>query len=182
MCVAFPSCPVASPILESLVPKRMTPLGATLLELRMKLSVLAIGACLAATAASAEPWIDYTPAKGAYIKTMVHVDPGRIDDYLSDVIKKTWVPSQESAKRHGVIDSYMVQVKTDPYGPGPNVALIVHYPTMATYDPDKARDMAMDQEFRAIQPKATEGAVQVERAKYRTVVADEMWNVIDYSK
>jgi hypothetical protein len=148
----------------------------------MKILLLATVATCLSTTAFAEPWVDYTPAKGAYVKTMVHVDPGKIDDYLTDVIKKVWIPSQESAKRHGVIDSYVVQIKSDPNGPGPNVALIVHYPTMATMDPDKERDLAMDKEFRAIQPKAVEPAVVAERGKYRTVLADEMWNVVEFPK
>ena len=148
----------------------------------MKTIVFALALSTLASAASAEAWVDYMPTKGAYVKTMVHVDPGKIDDYLSDVVRKTWIPAQESAKRHGVIDSYMVQIKTDPYGEGPNVALIVHYPTMTTYDPDRARDMAMDQEFRAIQPKATEAAVVADRAKYRTVMSEQMWNQVDFPK
>lgn len=150
----------------------------------MKIAVLvAVSACLAtATSVFAEPWTDYTPAKGAYVKTMVHVDPGRIDDYMTDVVKKVWIPAQESAKRHGVIDSYTVQVKSDVSGPGPNVALIVHYPTMATMDPDKERDLAMDKEFRAIQPKETEPAVVAERAKYRSVISEETWHTLEFPK
>jgi hypothetical protein len=148
----------------------------------MKIILLAAAASCLATNALADPWVDYTPAKGAYVKTMIHVEPGKIDDYLTNVIKKVWIPSQESAKRHGVIDSYVVQVKSDVYGSGPNVALIIHYPTMATRDPDKARDQAMDKEFEAIQPKSSEPAVEADRAKYRTVMSEEVWNVIDYSK
>ncbi len=148
----------------------------------MRMFVLAAMASCVATAALADPWVDYTPAKGAYVKTMIHVEPGKIDDYLTNVIKKVWVPSQESAKRHGVIDSYVVQVKSDVYGPGANIALIIHYPTMAAMDPDKARDQAMDKEFEAIQPKSSEPAVEADRAKYRTVISEETWNVIDYAK
>lgn len=148
----------------------------------MRILMLAAVASVMASAASAEPWTDYTPMKGAYVKTMVHVDPDKIDDYLTGVVKKTWVPAQESAKHHGVIDAYMVQVKADPYGPGPNVALIIHYPTMASYDPDRARDMAMEEEFRVIQPKSSEPQVVADRAKYRTVMADEMWTAVEYGK
>jgi hypothetical protein len=81
-----------------------------------------------------------------------------------------------------VIDSYTVQVKSDANGPGPNVALIVHYPTMAAMDPDKARDQAMDKEFQAIQPRSEEPAIIAERAKYRTVLSEETWNTMDFSK
>jgi hypothetical protein len=148
----------------------------------MKIFVLAAMSSCLATAALAEPWTDYTPAKGAYVKTMIHVDPGKIDDYMTNVVKKVWIPAQESAKRHGVIDSYSVQVKSDVYGAGPNVALVIHYPTMAAMDPEKERDLAMDKEFRAIQPKETEPQVVSDRAKYRSVLSEETWNVLDFSK
>lgn len=148
----------------------------------MKIILLAAMSSCLATAALADPWVDYTPAKGAYVKTMVHVEPGKIDDYLTNVIKKVWIPTQESAKKHGVIDSYVVQVKSDIYGPGPNVALIIHYANRAAMDPDRARDQAMDKEFEAIQPKSSEPAVVAERAKYRTVLSEEIWNVIEYGK
>jgi hypothetical protein len=149
----------------------------------MKIIVLAAAAsCLTATAAFAEEWTDYTPMKGAYVKTMVHVEPAKIDDYLTNVIKKVWIPAQESGKRHGLIDTYTVQIKSDPNGPGPNVALIVHYATMAAMDPDKARDQAMDKEFQAIQPRSDEPAIVAERAKYRTVLSEERWTSVDFPK
>jgi hypothetical protein len=53
---------------------------------------------------------------------------------------------------------------------------------MTAMDPDKARDQAMDKEFEAIQPKSEEPAIVAERAKYRTVLSEEMWNSIDFSK
>jgi hypothetical protein len=149
----------------------------------MKIIVLAAAAsCLTATAAFAEEWTDYTPMKGAYVKTMVHVEPAKIDDYLTNVIKKVWIPAQESGKRHGLIDTYTVQIKSDHNGPGPNVALIVHYATMAAMDPDKARDQAMDKEFQAIQPRSEEPAIVAERAKYRTVLSEERWTSVDFPK
>jgi hypothetical protein len=152
------------------------------MKIVVQAAALAVLSSCLATAAFAEEWTDYAPMKGAYVKTMIRVEPAKIDDYLTNVIKKVWIPSQESAKRHGLIDTYTVQVKSDPNGPGPNVALIIHYPTMAAMDPDKARDQAMDKEFQAIQPRSEEPAIVAERAKYRTVLSEEMWTSVDFAK
>ena len=58
-----------------------------------------VGAWLAG-AASAEPYTDWTPQKGLWHITTVKVDPSHIDDYLVG-LKKTWVPGEEIAKKHG---------------------------------------------------------------------------------
>ena len=136
---------------------------------------------LAAAPAFADEWVDYTPMKGAYVKTMVHVEPGHIDDYLV-ALKKTWIPTEESLKRHGMIDTYQVQVNTNPYVAGPNVIMIEHWPTLAGMEPDKARDLAMRKEFEMILPKSEQAPTQAERGKYRTILSQEMWTVVDYSK
>jgi hypothetical protein len=150
----------------------------------MKNSTLLAGAagalCLAATAgARAEPWTDYTPQKGAYVYTLVHVEPGHIDDYLV-ALKKTWIPTEESMKSRGLIDSYSVQVKQNVYGDGPNVLTVEHWPSLAGMDPDKVRDQEMDAQFRKILPKADEPALAAERAKYRKILSQEAWTSVEY--
>ena len=150
----------------------------------MKNSILLAGAvgalCLAATAgARAEPWTDYTPQKGAYVYTLVHVEPGHIDEYLV-ALKKTWIPSAESLKSRGLIDSYSVQVKQNVYGDGPNVITVEHWPTLAGMDPDKIRDQEMEAQFRKILPKADEPALAAERAKFRKILSQETWTSVEY--
>ena len=132
-------------------------------------------------AAFAEQWVDYAPTKGAYVKTLVHVEPDKMDVYLT-ALRKTWIPGEEMAKKRGLIDSYTVQVNSNPYLPGPNVVLIEHYPTMATMDPDRARDMAMDKEFEKVLPRAEAPALATERGKYRTIVSQEMWGTVEFPK
>ena len=136
--------------------------------------------CLAATAgARAEPWTDYTPQKGAYVYTLVHVEPGHIDDYLV-ALKKTWIPTEEGMKSRGLIDSYSVQVKQNVYGDGPNVITVEHWPSLAGMDPDKVRDQEMDAQFHKILPKADEPALAAERAKYRKILSQEAWTSVEY--
>jgi hypothetical protein len=147
-----------------------------------------IGACavagllaIAGTVALADQWVDYTPTKGVWSKTLVHVEPGRIDDYLV-ALKKTWAPAEEMAKRHGLIDNYFVQVAVNTDTSGPNVLLGEHYVSMAVLEPNKERDLAMKAEFDRMMPKTAAMAEQAERAKYRTIVSTQMWTGIDFTK
>jgi hypothetical protein len=130
--------------------------------------------------AAAEEWKDYTPVKGVWMKTMVHVDAFRMDDYLV-ALKKTWVPEMENLKKHGLIDRYFVQVAVNQQGPGPNVTLGEHYVSMAAFDPDRARDVAINREEEAMLPKAQSDALMAERGKYRTFMGQEMWEDVDLS-
>jgi hypothetical protein len=143
------------------------------------LAAIAGGLSLAGTAL-AEPYQDWIPMKGGWEVTTIKVDPIRIDDYLTG-LRKGWVPEQETAKAHGVIDQYMVMVKLNS-GAGSNVQLIVHYPSLANLDPDKARDQAIEREGLAkISKEAVEKAVG-EYDKYRTFVSDEIWTGVEFVK
>ena len=131
-----------------------------------------IGACavaglltVAGAVAVADQWVDYTPTKGVWSKTLVHVEPSRIDDYLV-ALKKTWVPAEEMAKKHGLIDNYIVQAAVNSDTSGPNVLLGEHYVSMAVLDPNKERDLAMRVEFERMMPKTAAMAEQADRAKY----------------
>jgi len=132
-------------------------------------------------AAQAEPYVDYNPVKGVWDKTYVHVDPNKIDDYLV-ALKKTWVPEQELAKKYGLVDQYVVQILANPSTTGPNVMLGVHYVSMAALDPDKARDTAMNAAAEKTLPKAAADTEMEARAKYRTLIREELWTSIEYSK
>lgn len=144
------------------------------------------GACacalfLAAGAASADPYVDYTPAKGVWEVVAVKVDPNHIDDYLKG-IKAVWVPGEEIAKKHGVIDQYFVMVKANSSDGGGNVLLGQHYTSFAQMDPDKKRDMAMTKEGEAVVSKDQSMATVAGFDKYRTFVGDDMWVTMDFTK
>ncbi|HWD67850.1 MAG TPA: hypothetical protein VG227_07815 [Caulobacteraceae bacterium] len=146
-----------------------------------KICALTLGASIGmATAAAAEPYVDYTPERGAIEVTSVKVDPNHVDDYLTG-LSKDWVKGQEMAKRHGLIDWFSVEVKLNPSG-GANVIFLQHYPSLANLEPDKARDQAMMAEARAAVPKDKEDTIVAGYDKYRTFVSDELWTYVDFSK
>jgi hypothetical protein len=141
----------------------------------------AVATLALAGAAAADPYVDYTPDKGLWHVQSIHVDPNHIDDYVVG-IKATWVPGEEVAKKHGIIDSYQVMVKLNSGGDDANVLLVEHLTSAATLDPDKARDMAMDKEVSAAAPKAAMQAKVKDFEKYRTFVKDEYYGSLTYIK
>jgi len=134
-----------------------------------------------ASAGHTEPYKDYTPQKGVWQVQEVHVDPNHIDDYLTG-IKTSLVPSQEIAKKHGLIDDFMVLVRMDSSGGGANVMFVTHYPSLAAMEPDKARDQAMEQENYAVMSKEKGEALVGGFDKYRNFVGDGFWQVMDMGK
>ena len=142
------------------------------------------GACalfLAVGAASAEPWVDYSPEKGVWEVTAVKVEPSKIDDYLKG-LKAVWVPGEELAKKHGVIDQYFVMVKANPADGGGNVLLGEHYVSFAMMDPDKKRDQMIEKEADAMVGKDQQATAVAGFDKYRTFVGDDMWVTMSFTK
>lgn len=148
-------------------------------RLAMGVAALALTLLTAATAL-AEQWVDYAPGKGVYVKTYVHVEPNKIDDYLTG-LKKTWVPGQELLKKSGVLLSYSVQVNVNAQTTEPNVVMIEQYANFAAMDPNKALDMKMKAEFEKNFPKPQADAIQAERGKWRTFVKEEMWAPVEFN-
>ena len=141
----------------------------------------AVAGLLAVGAARAEPYVDYTPMKGAWDITQVHVEPNRIDAYLTG-LKKSWGPSQEIDKRHGLIDNYWVMVKIDPSGSGANVLLGRHVVTLASLEPDKARDTAIDQENEKALPKASSDQIVKGYNEYRNFLSEGFYQPVEFAK
>lgn len=136
---------------------------------------------LCAAGARAEPYVDYTPMKGAWQVTEIHVAPAKIDDYLVG-LKKTWVPAQEIDKKHGIIDAYEVMVKIDAAGRDANVILTRHLVSLAALDPDKARDTAIENENLKLVPQATGEQMVAGYDKYRTFLHEGFYQSIDFGK
>jgi hypothetical protein len=162
----------------------MEPLKGSGWELTMKW-VLGLAASIAALgvvqAANAEPYVDYAPNKGVWQVQTMAVDPNHVDDYLTG-LKKTMVPVLDIEKAHGIIDKYSFLVKFNSNGPGANVMIVVHYPSLANMEPDKARDQMIEKEIYANLPKADSEKKVAEYEKYRKFTSDEYWVDLDMIK
>jgi hypothetical protein len=89
------------------------------------LACLALGGTMIASSVLAEPFVDYTPQKGLWHVVTVKVEPNHVDDYITG-LKRTWAPSEEIAKKHGLIDSYQIMTKLNAEDGQGNVLLIEH--------------------------------------------------------
>jgi hypothetical protein len=143
----------------------------------MKIATIGAGLALAvlvASAAAAEPYQDYTPQKGLWHVTTIKVDPNHVDDYVTG-LKKEWVPGEEVAKKHGLIDSYRILVKINQADRSSNVLLEEHIPSTAILDPDRARDQSVQREIYAVVPKSEDQEMIKQFDKYRTFVSEDYY-------
>lgn len=145
--------------------------------MRLSLCLGAALALLSSVTASAKPWVDYAPEKGFWEYTYVKVDVNHVDDYLTQ-LKSIWVTGREIDKKHGLIDDYKVMTNIMGAAGDANVMLCVHYVSFAGLDPDKLRDMAIDEENAAALAKAASADFN----KYRTVVGSSIYVPVDFTK
>lgn len=133
------------------------------------------------TSARAEPWVDWSPGKEAVEKMWINVDPIHLDDYLTG-LRKTWRTSQDIRKKHGVIEDYHVLTKDDMSGDGPNVLLVVVYPSMAMMDPDRDRALSVAKEYNAVVSKEETAAMVKNYDEWRKPTGENIWHTVHYSK
>ena len=148
---------------------------------QLMITAAAVSLSLAAGVVRAEPYVDYKPIKGLWHILTIKVDPNHIDDYLVG-LKRTWIPSEEVAKKHGLIDMYSVETKLNPSDGGGNVVLIEHIPDMALMEPNQARDQAVEKEIYAATPKADLDAKIKTYEGYRTFVGDDYYSEVSFPK
>jgi len=106
----------------------------------------------------------------------------RFQTFKTLMIEEITKSAVEIAKKHGLIDSYLVLVRMDSGGKGANVMLVTHFPSLSALEPDKARDQAMMQENLAVLSKEKGVALTNGFDKYRTFVRDGYWQVMDMGK
>jgi hypothetical protein len=150
--------------------------------MKLLLAATAAAAMLAfGTGAGAEVYKDYTPLKGAWQFSEIHVDPNHIDDYLVG-LKTSWATGQEIDKKRGIIDNYAVMVRIDAGGKGANVILARHLTSLASLEPDKARDQAIQAENFAVVPKAKQDTMVAGYEKYREFVGEGFYQIMEFTK
>lgn len=149
-----------------------------------KLVLTALGAAaiaFASTAATAKPYVEYTPQKGYWDINAIEVDPNHIDDYLVG-LRASLIPTFETLKKHGVIDDYKFMSRNGYTKGSPNVLIMTHSATAAVLDANKERDQAIDREIEAVFTKAQNDAAIAGYEKYRTFIDDGQWTVITMNK
>ncbi len=126
--------------------------------MRMKTAFAAV-AILFASSASADltPWEDYEVSEAVWSVTTIKVDPNMDDAYLEG-IKKTWVASNEVAKKLGQIEDYSIYRSDLPQSGDFNLLLIVKFANTADMAPNKARYEAFMKEWGAKADETSEYA------------------------
>ena len=149
---------------------------------KLVLTALGVAAiAFASTAATAKPYVHYTPQKGYWDVNAIEVDPNHIDDYLVG-LRASLIPTFETLKKHGVIDDYKFMSRNGYNKGSPNVLIMTHSATTAVLDANKERDQAIDREIEAVFTKAQNDAAIAAYEKYRTFIDDGQWTVITMNK
>ena len=88
--------------------------------------------------ADLEPFSDYDQSRSVYHLTTIQVDPNMHDAYLEG-IEKTWVSSNEIAKKLDHIVDYAIYRSTLPESGDFNLMLVIEYASVADLEPDKEK-------------------------------------------
>ena len=129
--------------------------------MRVKFILFSLAIAFGATAvyADLEPWKDYTISDSVWSVTTIKVHANMDDAYLEG-LKKTWVASNEVAKKLGQIEEYHIYRSDLSEGGSFNVLLVVKFKNTEALGPNKARYEAFMKEWGAERKKETTGIAQ----------------------
>ncbi len=118
--------------------------------------VLASIAILFASSAAADltPWEDYEVSEAVWSVSTIRVHPNMDDAYLEG-IRKTWVASNEVAKKLGQIEDYAIYRSDLPQSGDFNLLLVVKFANTADLAPNRARYEAFMKEWGEAQAEET---------------------------
>lgn len=122
------------------------------------LATLAI-AFASSAAADLTPWEDYEVSDAVWSVSTIKVHPNMDDAYLEG-IKKTWVASNEVAKKLGQIEEYAIYRSDLPQSGDFNLLLVVKFANTADLAPNKARYEAFMKEWGEAQAQETSDYAQ----------------------
>ncbi|HKE43815.1 MAG TPA: hypothetical protein VKB41_04690 [Steroidobacteraceae bacterium] len=116
--------------------------------MRFPTKLIALGLLLGTTVALAdlEPWKDYEESQEVWSVTTIRVQPNMDDAYLEG-IAKTWVTTNEAAKKLGQIEDYEIFRSDLPQSGEFNLLLIVKFAKTDDLAPNKARYDAFMKSF-----------------------------------
>jgi hypothetical protein len=122
--------------------------------LKTGLSVLMVAMVATVALADLTPWKDYEVSEAVWSVTTVKVDANMGDAYLEG-IKRTWIASNEVAKKLGQIEEYRILRSDLPDSGDFNLLLVVKYKNTSQIAPDKARYDAFMKEWGEARNKET---------------------------
>lgn len=124
-------------------------------------SLLAAFAIVFASSAAADltPWEDYEVSDAVWSVSTIKVHPNMDDAYLEG-IKKTWVASNEVAKKLGQIEDYSIYRSDLPQSGDFNLLLVVKFANTADLAPNKARYETFMKEWGEAQAQETSDYAQ----------------------
>ena len=126
--------------------------------IRTLLAILAI-AFASSAAADLTPWEDYEVSDAVWSVSTIKVHPNMDDAYLEG-IKKTWVASNEVAKKLGQIEDYAIYRSDLPQSGDFNLLLVVKFAKTADLAPNKARYETFMKEWGEAQAQETSDYAQ----------------------
>lgn len=108
--------------------------------MRFPVKLLALSLLLVSTLAVAdlEPWKDYETSDAVWSVTTIRVAPNMDDAYLEG-LAKTWVSTNEIAKKLGQIEDYKIYRSDLPQSGDFNLLLVVKFKNTSDLAPSKAR-------------------------------------------
>jgi hypothetical protein len=140
--------------------------------MRLKILLLALLA-FGSTAAFAdlEPWKDYSMSESVWSVTAVKVHSNMGDAYLEG-LKKTWVASNEVAKKLGQIEEYHIYRSDFPESGTFNLLLVVKFKNSEALAPSKAKYEAFMKDWGAERNKKTTDIAQHDYPAMRDITGD----------
>jgi hypothetical protein len=141
--------------------------------MRINMIVLALSMALGSTAAFAdlEPWKDYTVSDAVWQVTTIKVHSNMDDAYLEG-LKKTWVASNEVAKKLGQIEEYHIYRSDLGESGSFNLLLVVKFKNNEMLAPSKARYEAFMKEWGEERNKKTTDIAQHAYPAMRDITGD----------
>jgi len=148
---------------------------------KIMLLALAFAAVSAAVYADLQPWKDYSVSDAVWSVTTVKVHSNMDDAYLEG-LKKTWVDSNEVAKKLGQIDEYHIY-RSDLADSGSfNLLLVVKFKNSAAMAPSKARYDAFMKEWGEERNKQTTQTAQHDYPAMRDITGQYVMREITLTK
>ena len=121
--------------------------------------------------ADLEPWKDYAPSEAVWSITTIKVHSNMGDAYLEG-LKKTWVESNEVAKKLGQIEEYHIYQSDMEEAGAFNMLLVVKFRNTEQLVPNKARYEAFMKEWGAERNKRTTATAQKDYPAMRDIVGE----------